>query len=113
MHVCRAAAEFGGEPIQIRIHAVGGPMTRPAGAGDLVGLLVVLMGPHVITEGAGQCIESNSLQTISKARITQVSCDKFIGKHGLNYSAQLTSLRMVRSCNVYICAEHAIGNSVV
>ncbi len=113
MHIGRTAAEFRAQPIQVCVRAVGGPMARAASAGDLVGLLVILVRPHVVAESPRKGIEGDLFQAVRKNGIAQCGFDLFVGIHGLDYGAQLNSLRGVGSRNVLVRAEHAIGNSVV
>src|SRR2546423_8541967 len=53
MVICGAATKIWFEPEQIRLRAIGGPWFLVQAAFDLIRLLVVLMGPHIVSRRSG------------------------------------------------------------
>ncbi len=73
-----ALVEIGGAAAKVRIQAkqvglrpVGSPRTTMQAALHLIALLVVLVRPHVVTEGAGQGVVGDGLQAVGQRGITE------------------------------------------
>src|SRR5262249_4931650 len=65
MVVGGAAAKIWFESEQICLRAIGGPRFLVQAAFDLVRLLVVLMGQHIVSRRSGQCVEGEKLEAIA------------------------------------------------
>ena len=89
MEIGGAAAEVGFEAEEVGFGAIGGPGFVVEAALDLVGLLVVLVRPHVVGEGAGEGVEGDLLQAVAEARVAEDSQGLFERKHGFDDGAEL------------------------
>ena len=71
MEVGGAAAEVRGEAEDVGLGAVGGPGLAVQADFDLVGLLVVLVGPHAVGEGPGEGVEGDLFEAITEGGIAK------------------------------------------
>ena len=108
-----AAAEVGGEAVEVGLGAVGGPGFVVEGAHDLVGLLVVLVRPHVVGEGAGEGVEGEVLEAVAEGGVAEDGEGLFEGEHGLDDGAELGALRGIAAGEVLVAGEHAVGKAVL
>src|SRR6267142_2886144 len=113
MHVGGAATKVWLQAKQVRLRAVGGPLPVGAGAFDLVGLLIILMGPHVVGQRPRQSVERNSLEPVAKICVAQYGFYVLIREHGLHDRTQLDALRGIWPREVLVGAEHAVGEAMV
>src|SRR6185437_17034055 len=95
MEVGRAAAEVGLEPIEVRLGAIGNPRLVMKAALHLVGLLVILMRPHVVSERAGKRVEYQLFEAIAERGIAGDGQRLLQRKHRLDHGAEFRTLRWV------------------
>ena len=69
MEVGGAAAEMRLQPEHVRFGPVGGPGAGAVDALHLIGLLVVLVRPHVVGEGGGQRVIGEPLDPVGQVRV--------------------------------------------
>ena len=113
MEVGRAAAEVGVEAVEVGLRAIGGPGFVVEAALDLVGLLVVLVGPHVVGEGAGEGIEGDKLEAVAEGGVAEDGEGLFEREHGFDDGAELGALRGVAAGEVLVAGKHAVGETVI
>src|ERR1700686_454411 len=80
---------------------------------DLVGLLIVLMGPHVVSESAGEGVESNPLEAVAECGVSEDSERLFQGEHGFDYRAEFGALRGISPRKMFVARKHAVGQAMV
>ena len=65
---------------------------------NLIALLVVLVSPHIVAEGAGKSVKCNNLKSFKPFYVPGVCIQKLVRKHLLHYSAQLCALNGTKTC---------------
>ena len=113
MEVGGAAAEVRGEAEDVGLGAVGGPGFAVQADFDLVGFLVVLVGPHVVGEGAGERVEGDLFEAVAEGRVAEDGEGLLEREHGLDDGAELGALRGAAAGEVLVAGEHAVGLAVV
>ena len=113
VHVRGATTEIRFEPKQIGLRAVGRPGALAEAASDLIWFLVVLMRPHVVRQRPGQGVIGDLFQAVAQSCTAKNSQTPFERKHLLDHRAQLNSLRRIRARQVFVRAEHTIGNPMM
>src|SRR5271170_6019405 len=113
MEVGRTAAEVWFESVKIRLGAVSGPRLVVEAALHLVGLLVVLVRPHVVSESSGEAVVGKAFEAVAEHRRAHYRERHFEREHHFHYGAELRSLRWVESGKVLVGREDAVGESVV
>ena len=106
MHVCRTASivRFQAKDIGFRAIGLVDVVLRDL-AEDLIGLLIVLVGPHVGLEGCRQGVERNALQAVREPRIAQNANEGLQREHVFDHGAQFRALRGILSRIVLIARE--------
>ena len=61
MQVGRAATEIRLEPEDVRLRAIARPAALMDVARHLIRLLIILMCPHIVSEGSGKSVEGKPL----------------------------------------------------
>ena len=114
VHVGRAAAEVGLQPVEVRVRAIIhiNVLTRLR-ADHLVALLIVLMRGHVFLERGGQGVERELLEPVAQAGVARDGGEELEGIHGFHHGAELGSLRRAAAGQVLVAGEDAGGLAVV
>ncbi len=79
----------------------------------MVGLLIILMRPHVRAECAGKGIVCHLLQPVTQGRIPENGEHVLDGVHALHHRAKLRALRGAPARVVLVAGMHAVGQQVV
>ena len=116
VEVGRAAAKVGLQAKEVGIPGVGGEhhvVLRQAGAAHLVGLLVVLVAPHIGAQGGGQGVEGQCLRQIPPLGFAGDGEQLLVGVHGLHHRAALAAPDGAGACQTLVPGEVAAGHAVV
>src|SRR5277367_6651059 len=113
MEVGRTATEIRFESVEIGLRTVCRPGLVVEAALYLVGLLIVLVRPHVVGEGAGEAVVGKAFEAVPEHRRAHYRERHFKREHHFDYGAELRSLRWVESGEVLVGREDAVGESVV
>ena len=79
----------------------------------LVGLLVVLVRPHVVGKRARQRIEGELFQPVAERGVAGDGERALQRKHVFDHRAQLGTLRRIAAREMLVAGEHAVGQAVV
>ena len=71
MVVCCATAKVGSKPEEIRLRTVCDPRLVMQAAFHLIGLLVILVSPHVVGESTWKGVKREAFEPVSQRRITE------------------------------------------
>ena len=114
VHVREATAEGWFEAEQIRFRSVVAVDALPADlANDLVHLLIVLMGPHVVGEGRRQRIERDGFEAVGQPDVRIYGEQVLKGEHHFDDGAKLCALRRMAARDVFVGGEHASRLAVI
>lgn len=113
MEVCGAATEVGFKAVEIGFDSIGCPGFGVEAYLDLVGLLIVLVRPHVVGEGSRECVVRKLLDPIGNGGIAKDGERYFEGKHGFNDGAELGTVRGIATCEVFVAGKDAVGQAVI
>ena len=81
--------------------------------GDLIDLLHILMGPHVIAHGSRKSVESRAFQTIGPLWVPGQCIKDFAGIHQLRHAAKFRTAVVAKSAQALISCEGADRGSVI
>ena len=80
---------------------------------DLIGLLIVLVRPHVVGESAGKGVEGKPFQPVAEGRIARMASDCSSENMVLDHGTELRALRRIAPGKMLIAGEHAVGQTVI
>src|ERR1700727_262288 len=113
MKICSAAAEVWFESEEIGFGAIGGPWLVIETALNLIRLLVILVRPHVVGEGARQAVVGDAFEAVAELRSAHDGERDFEREHRFDYRAEFSPLRGVASGEVLVGGEDAVGQAVI
>src|SRR5580704_9198220 len=106
MHIRGTTPEIRLETVKVRFGSIRCPRPLVQTTLDLVRLLVVLVSPHIVGQGAGKRIVGNPFKTVAKRCVAEDGQGLLQREHVLDYRAKLNPLRGVSPCEMLVSAEH-------